>query len=331
MKKTLLWILIAVAVAALTGCGYILYRTSRTQPDLHFDNPTIPRAFFPHHNGTIELFEGSNFVVNTGVSYSSINRTTLEKLRGMGMDIEECSAPIFGRGDDGKLRTFTDYVKVTLPIGGYQLDVDSVYHTIYWRPTGEIINTVSDVNMIVTENNQVNQLGMDFLENFILEFQYYRKCIALRSRVEEDYQELGTMYSPRTFENFLGFGHRYYIDARVDNHEQHPFYLQSGMDYVSMKLPIGDTVIAKGNLNPDMFRSVEGPADIRLVKNAFVELGTRSGTHEVFYTPHFTAKYCINPLRYFTQDVAMDFSGGKIYLRPFAVLRYSHLQEDTEL
>lgn len=328
MKRLLISLSLFVVIV-LTMASFVLYRTMNTQGDLHFEDQSFPRAFFPMSRGMIEMFDSTLFLVDTGSSYSTINRSTLRKLKEMGMEIEQSNVPIFGRGSDNRMHWSTEHYIVTLPTAEYKLRYDSVSQKISWLPTGRIHNYIKNVSFAVTEDSVLNTLGMDILEDFILEYQYFRGALVLRTRVEENYQHLSDLSYPHNWENLYGSAHRYYVPISVDNGKFNSYLIDTGISRLCIKIPIGDSIKSKRTLADDSYHNGQRVDRVKTAPNAWVKMGRRAGSHSVYYAPYNVEGHSFNPLIFFNQDVAFDFKKQKMYLRPFALLGFPKLAEDS--
>lgn len=318
-----------LVAAALVATSFVLYSTINTQGELHFENDSSPRAFFPMSHGMIEMFDSTLFLVDTGSSFSTINRSTLERLKAMGMDVKYSSMPIIGRGNDNKMHVSTGHYTVTLPIAQYKLRLDSISRSILWLPTGQINNYIKNVNFVLTDDSNVNTLGMDILEDFILEYQYFRQALALRTKVEENYQELADLTYPILWENLYGSAHRYYIPISVDNGKTFEYLIDTGINRLCLKMPLDESLGSKRPLTLDRYFNGQSVDVVRSADDAWIKIGRRAGSHKVYYAPINVEARSFNPLLFFSQDAAFDFREKKIYLRPYAMLGFPRLPEDT--
>lgn len=312
----ILSILVALIVA---GVVFVLYTVNRTQPNLKFDDRSNTSVEVPLNNGVVELFQNGFFAIDTGASYSTINRSTLETLRNRGVEIEESHFPIIGRGVDGEFHIEPSHCVVTLPIDRYELTTDSL-RRIDWLPASGVANTISNVNFVVTDDDVPSTLGMDFLEKFVVGYQYFRQAIVFAEKVDEDYQFMCDIITPYTLNNMLGMGHRYNLSLSVDD-KAHEYFINSGLDNLSLKLPESDTIYSKRQLHDDVFRLRDNSmVSAKYVESAWVEIGNRAGGRKIFYSDNGMEQYAINPILFFRQDVVFDFPNRKVYLRPYADL-----------
>lgn len=321
-------ILVIAAVIVVIFIAMAFVRVSSSQGDLHYDDTSEPRAFFPRYGSMIEMFDNALFTIDTGSSYSEINPATVQKLRDMGLDVVEHNLPMIGSDSDGNTRLFTSYYEVTLPVERYNLNINGENGRIDWVPTGEIFNLIHNVKMAPAADGAVNRLGIDVLEHFVLEYQYFRDCMVIRTKVEENYEQLADMECPWTWDNLYECGHRYFVKAKVDQFEMTDYFINTGLDFFSMRLPIEDTIYCRRKMTPNLYHKSGSVDEARLVSDAWIEMGLRSGSHGLHFASAARETHAINPVRFFTQDVAMDFKKRKIYLRPFTNLYFHHTGAD---
>ncbi len=328
MKKGLV-ITTFIAAVIISAATVVLYNTFNTQGDLHFADQEHPRAFFPISNGLIEMFDSTLFMIDTGSNFSTINHKTLDRLKRMGMDIEYSHIPIIGRGKDNSIHISNGHYTVTLPVTEYKLRYDSASKSIHWLPTGRMANYIKGVNVVLTDDDQVNTLGMDVLEDFVLEYQYFRKALALRTIVEENYQELADLEYPISWDNLFGSAHRYYLPISVDNGKKYDYLIDTGISRLCLKMPIDDSLYSKRPLSMDNYHNGKVIEEVRLADKAWIKIGRRAGSHDVYYAPYNVESRSFNPILFFTQDAAFDFRKKKVYLRPYALLRFPTEEEDS--
>lgn len=318
MKRLTLILSIVVALI-VAGVVFVLYTVNRTQPRLMFDDRSNTTVEVPINNGVVELFQGGFFVIDTGCTYSTINRSTLDLLRKRGVKIEESHFPIIGRGLDGDFHVKTSHSVVTLPIDRFELTTDTLQR-IDWLPAGGVANTISNVNFVVVDDDLPCVLGMDFLERFVVGYQYFRQAVTFGEEVDDEFQYMGELESPSNLTNMLGMGHRYYLPAAID-YKPGTYFIDTGLDNLSIKLPQCDTIYSKRTLHDDVYRLRDNSlVSAKYTEHAWAEIGNRAGSRKIFYTDSGQDMYAINPLLFFRQDVVFDFAGRKIYLRPYADL-----------
>ncbi|MCH5345458.1 MAG: hypothetical protein J1E63_00015 [Muribaculaceae bacterium] len=328
--KRIMTVALLFVIAIVVAVGAIVVYSATSQKTLHFRDDTMPRALFPIKKGMVELFDTTLFRVDTGSNISIVTPSTLEKLQEMGMAVEKKYIPYILKDRYNRFRYYPTHYTVTLPLAEYKLAVDSASNSIRWLPTGKIANSIEGVNVVVDDDAAINTIGMNVLKNFILEYQYYRNALALRTRIDDNYQQLGDLSSPCNWNNLFGLGNRYYVKVSLNNHHSKPFLIDTGMNRLSIKIPIADTIYSKNPLVDDIYLAQHGVATaVKRDDNAWVKLGSRAGTRSLYYAPDDGEKYIINPLLFFYQDVVIDFADRKIYLRPYAKLKATDVMTDS--
>lgn len=314
-KRKIIWItvaLLAVIVATVVVTGH------NRQISLNLSERQV---VLPYENGVVRLFNGGLFAVDTGSSTSTITSDMLKRLRNMGMPVSDSYMPIIGHAPYSLgCNVSVHNYKVSLPVEEFRFAMDTVA-TSGWEPTGRIVSTIDNVEFVLDDSSEISVLGMDFLEHFVVEYCYSLNSLVLGHEVQDGYRYLAELKNHLLFYNMLGLEQRYYVEATIDD-ETSDFFLDTGLDFISMKLPYDDHVYSRRELYDNVFRTRDGRlSPIKYTDGAWVELGNRAGVRAVYYTNDGLEKYSLNPFTFFAQDVVFDFPGKKLYLRPFTIGR----------
>ena len=261
----------------------------------------------------VEIAPGLRFKFDTGADISSINEKDLEKLQKMGYNHRIINRPIAGRDGYGAHFFGTKRVIVNLPIGGYTIvsSADSCQSLVYsGKPTNELI----DVEFALTDK-ECSTFGLTLLQKFKQEFLFLPHAVTFHSSVPDFYQHVAGIETDTQLLDYIWPAKRPYLILNV-NQVPNIFFLDTGLQRTSVKMPTRDEFRSKNPLRSDSFRSMVHVYPAKVDDAAWVELGNRSGAKMICYYDNTEDDYQFNPLNLYSQDMFLDLEGKSLLFRP---------------
>lgn len=318
MKKFYISALVVVVIVALL-CGGCVMVTRSTQSDIALENrekaecDLMPLSGVPY---MLEVAPGVQFKFDTGADCSVLNVKDAERLRELGYEVNESFGPMMGRDGFGDYNCSLKRYTVTLPIGGYGVEIDSTGHESL-KYSGAPSAVLRNVDFLPTEDG-ISTLGIDVLSKFKVECVYRLGAVVFHDELPSGYNKFVDMQRNIHLTDFLWSPIRSYIIVSVN---QHPnlYLIDTGLQRAAIKKPSSQTRVNKHTLRRDTIHTMHHAYEAFVDDEAWVDCGTRSGTKKVFYYENSEDDYQINPLNVFQQDMVIDFENSGIYFRPTAL------------
>lgn len=313
-RKLILTITILVAVAAILF-GLICSLSSQT--DLTIDNPDGPLCTIPVSDSRlmVEVMPGLKFKLDTGSDISTISPSDLAFLDSLGYKATKSFYISPGRDGRGDMQVETTRYTLSLPIAEFRFQTDSL-GSVKAIPTGHIVNVIHNIDFVPSRTG-VSVLGIDFIEQFKLEFHYDTKSISLYRNVPEGYQKITEIEpSPSPIDKML-LGNRYYMTIKTER-KRDRYFIDTGIRNARIKLPARESIRSHRDLSDTIIVSTRGEFPGKIDNNAWLIFGDRAGSYQVCYYDNDEEEYAINPLNLFDQDIILDFEGNAMLLRPYS-------------
>lgn len=314
MKRRILIVLASVIV--LVCVAYAAVSMLSSQSNLRVEKTEGPLCLLPILSNLpeVELVPGIRFKLDTGSDLSTITEEDLARLDSLGFYAKESFYPVIGRDGNGKININTKRYTVSLPLLKYEIRTDSLgsrYGVGRWQDAN-IIHNVEFAPSVTGKS----VLGIDFLQKFRMEFQFNNRVIALYLDDPDGYITCTGLIPSKAPLNIPMLGKRYFVDFKVDGHEE-SFFLDTGIRDASIKMPIEEAVKSRGQLTTDTIVSALGSFPAKVSDKAIVSMGERIGLGTVYYCDNKEEPYAFNPFNLFLQDVLLDFPNRVLKLRPF--------------
>ncbi len=313
MKKSIIPILIVISVALIVY-GYLAAQSSQEymMPDRSYGKlGEMPIEGDPLY---ITIAPGLQFKIDTGCDLTTISEHDLALLDSLGYKAKKSFHFVLGRNIMGDIMMRTTRYTVDLPLYLYDTAVDSIGRVVN-TPIASSLNVLHNVDFVPSRTS-TSVIGIDFLEKFKVEYEYDSGLVALYLDDPEDYEPVADLYMSNSPVDAIWLGHRYYIDASVED-RSHGFFIDTGIRNVNLKLPVGELKYAGKKLLNDTVASFRGNYPATVDRNAWVAMGNRIGRGNAYYYDNDEEPYALNPFYLFDQDVVLDFPGKALKLRPY--------------
>lgn len=256
-------------------------------------------VFKPDHDGLIYTANGQAVTLDMGSRHSFITPETLRQLKENGYDAKEQQTLIFTTDQSGHYRIYTR--KVVMPV------------FLFANPDSADVVTFENVELLISDRDEGNILGMDFLERFVIERDKESKYITLLRNVPEGYEFVCDINGhDSTIGDFIGYSRRVYITLQVNDEDPQNYYFDTGRGIKSCQLvqPLKNVNRATSKVYVD---SVSG---LLTQDNCRVMIGNRMRFARVTYSDSLhTDKYSINPFKVFNRSIVMDLPNHKLYYK----------------
>lgn len=322
-RKITITIISVIFCAAVALTLWILCRDVDLQSEFSIDNHTdgISSLAFPlkGSGGVAELAPNLRFRFSSASTVSSINPSTLAYLREKGYSVDSVSSCFFARDAKGNL-SFVDQVYIVdFPLHNYTFSIDTALRRYSSVADPNPAKIVRRAKFVKAPEGTDNIIGSDIMSMYVMEYKYSHRSVRFHKRVPENYDSIGSIHKGSGPLEWLGTGHRWFVDISVD-HNPHTFLINTSLRGVNMKMPLSDSPEDKDSHNMvnmvypsrDFSNYYEGMID----PDAWIIYGTRTGTRQIYYFDSHGARYQMNPMIFFKQDVVFDFINGHYYLHP---------------
>lgn len=310
VKKTILIsTYILVGIVALAALTYIFLGTRTSQQEMSidrtegmlFDAPLVSEA------GFVTVAPGLRFRIDTGSDMSYITPEDLALLESMGYKVEKKFYPAIGRNTLGNFDYAITRYRVDFP--AYCWSDDSIP-----QPIEDTKNVFHNVDFAVSPTD-FSVLGIDFLENFMLEHRVNTNTIALYKELGPmDYEQCQVIERKMSPMLWPLMGHRYYINMAV-SHDANSYFIDSGMRTAFMKRPMSDIDNSITNYVDTTMSSFVGVFPAKLDVNTMIQVGTRQGQTGVFYYDSKEEPYATNPMNMLGYNMVIDFPNRRLLFR----------------
>lgn len=309
-KKIILW---SAASIVVLFASTILFFSSRTsQNDLIADRNqgVLGELLLDSMPQYVIIRPGLRFKLDTGADFSSITERDLHFLDSLGYKAKKSNYTILGRNGRGDIKLHTKRYTLPLPFYMWDTTIDSLGQ-IHQEINYNAVNVLRNVDFAPAET-EYSVLGIDFLEKFIVEYRASEKMMAFYFDVPDGYEFSESLYTSSSPLYWPFLGHRYYLDAYVDN-VKNSYFLDTGIQHAFVHRPMSDAPKYDSNLVPDTIYSLRGKYPALADKRAWLKIGDREGMATVYYYDNDEEDYAINPLNTFENiNVLFNFPGKKI-------------------
>lgn len=319
MKKGVLISLIIPIALIFAAASVFIILDATVQRNIHLDSGCEKAGPFPLRGSSadLEIAPGLVFRVSSVSSLSAITPETLEKLKEMGCKVDSSSTVIFGRDMRANIRMITKLYIVDLPFATYDYYLDTLAnHRVDRVVASHPLQYIRDMEFVPAMEGDPNSFGIDFLENFTLEYNYGNAAMAFHVEPPVDFERCGDMTPGYGLRDLIGTGNRYYVDMKID-HEPYRFLVNTSLLRVPVKLSLNNLSRQNNHTQTTTVKNVYSQElDAVLDRNAWCEFGNRAGGRKVFFYNDVADTYEINPALFFHQDLLLDFRRNGIYLHP---------------
>ena len=303
-------LIVFVSLIVVMAALVVFFGTRTSQDKLYADDYNGEVAALPI-DGTpmfVTVAPGLRFRVDTGSDVSCITEQDLEVLRSMGYVATESFYPLLGRNSLGDSRLYTKRYRVDVPFCRYECQTDTFGNRTY-RMNSSVVNVFHNVDFVPASADH-STLGIDFLENFILEYRHKDHLLLLHRDMPDGYEPCVDMQVSRSPWNWMRVGHRYHIDMSLD---QNPadFFVDTGMRHAYVKAP-RSRIPQHKDLDSYQMSTYRGNHEARIDPAGWLAIGDREGPAIVYYYDNGEEDYSFNPLNIKDMDVVVDFIGNRL-------------------
>ena len=298
-RRKLLWMLVTLVFAGIfvycLGVYQVVHFNSQMEiPETGRNHVTT----FKLYNGELRTAGGVKFYLDMGSRHNFITPATLRDLHAHGCKLRERPTLVLTVDPDGKQQIFLRKVSLNLELP------DSL------STSGR--TEIRNVEMFISDEEDGNILGMDFLERFCVECKVPSHEISLYRYAPDDYVQLTRLraHGPTIFDR-LGYSKFFCFTMRVNDEESHNYYLDTGrtMRNLALVQPARDTLRASTRLkfNPEIGAPVQ--------PRCRIHVADRLKFGDVAYADELSQHdYTINPFVFFSQDFVVDFPQKRIMM-----------------
>ena len=317
MKRLLTIITLIVVVLGITA--YIVVSDSFSQKALTIEGNHIGEFPICGPESQIEISPGFTFKLSTTSSVSRVTQSTLEWLRSRGCVVDSSYRFMIGNDDAEGMKFSTSIYRVNLPITSYRFYFDSIAGRMAWKHApASSPSYINNVDVVVTSPEEGNTLGVDFLRQFVMEYNHANSSITFHNEMPAGYELLGTFRASHRLKDLLSVNPRYFVDIKVD-HEPYAFLMNTGMNGIALKLPVERLATSENVRSPyeEIIYLAGKRYEATVDQSAWIEMGNRAGSRRIHLFRGKDAEFEINPLVFFDQDMVIDFKNHSMYLRPY--------------
>ncbi len=287
--------------------GLIFFATRASQTNIIVANPNGCIGEMPINNQLqlVELRPGLCFRIDTGSDFSTITEHDLAVLDSLGFKYERHFYPVMGRDGRGDMKFETERFTVTLPLYMWKMKADSAGPYRYECQYGSM-NTLKNVDFVPSRTG-FSVLGIDFLENFKVEFRSKEKMLALYLDTPSGYENSTTLKPKKTLLNILTLSRRYYIEMMVDG-DVNDYFLDTGIQHAFVKRPSDDLTPDGKHIAKDYIQSLRGRYAALADPDGWLKIGNREGKAKINYYDNDEEDYAVNLFNMFRDvDMLLDF------------------------
>ncbi|MDE6146220.1 MAG: hypothetical protein K2O38_06280 [Muribaculaceae bacterium] len=256
-------------------------------------------TFRPDEQGLIYTTTGQPVTIDMGSRHCFITTATLTNFKRCGYPATEYPTLILTSDQSGHYRIYTR--KVVMPI------------ILFVHPDTTEIVRFENVELLISDKEEGNVIGMDFLERFVIERDVDTGEIALLRNVPQNYTYVCDINSrDSSIGDIIGYSRRMYIPLRVNDDEPQNYYMDTGRGIRSCELvqPVKNISKATSNVYADP------ETGMMTQDNCRVMIGNRMRFARVTYSDTLhTDQYSINPFKIFNRSIALDLPNRKLYYR----------------
>ena len=315
MKKKVAYTLLALL--ALGGLAIALLRHNRStiQTNLSFDKDVTTIGYFPIVNGLITTSRDMSFLVDTDSGVSQLAAGDVALLKAQGARVDSTMMPVMWRDNTNSMRMSTKVYTVDLPIMAWE-PYYGLDGSIYYHRTDSVVNVIHNFNF-VPASGRTSVIGFNFLKRFIVEYRAAENTIAFHTRQPEGYEPIIPITEQKDAMSIMGCTGLPRIQLDI-NGQSKDFVIDTSLDLVHVKMPEADTVYANDKIVKRVMLT-DGGKVVRVLssRNARARVGSRVGKVTVSYYDYADHDYSVNPFRFTSQDVLLDFPGHNFCYHAF--------------
>lgn len=311
MKKRNL-ILCILAVCLVGALAWFNHAARSMQSDLTYTNENQLVCSQPVIDGMVKPFADVTFDINSESEVSTITPATIAKLRARGCRVDSSFYPMLWRDNTSTLRLSTKRYTVDFPVEGWAW-ADSTMTAV--NHNGNVEMTFKNVDFVPSVGD-LDILGLDFLDNFAMEYRVNEHEMTLFTEVPAGYVQAASLTQPFTIYSLLGCPGQYFVDVDFDGFSQ-DYIIDTSLSDVHVKMPMSDTIYIRGPFTDVIATSDNGvPYKAKNTKSGLSSIGNRVGNVSVNFYSDGSAQYAINPFRFTVQDIVIDFKENRFCYRP---------------
>lgn len=296
-----LTVILAVFVGVYAAGVYQIYHFNSEMVIPEGDDNVIVKLH-PDKDGFIYTANGQQVTIDMGSRHCFITSETLNQLKESGYDAREQQTLIYTTDPAGRYRIYTR--KVVMPV------------YLFCRPDTDAVVAFNGVELLISDTEEGNVLGMDFLEQFVIERNNNDNSISLLRNVPEGFTFVCDINShDSTIGDLIGYSRRVYIPLQVNDEAPQNYYFDTGRGIRSCELvqPLKNVNKATSKVYVDTL------TELMTQDNCRVFIGNRMRFARVTYSDSLhTDEYSINPFRVFNRSIVMDLPNRKLYYKRVA-------------
>lgn len=291
-----LFVVLAVIIGVYGAGIYQIYHFNSKMEIPEGDDNLIVRLQ-PDEKGFVYDAFGCPVTIDMGSRHSFITPETLAYLKGLGYDAQEQQTLLYTTDQSGHYRIYTR--KVVMPVKF--LTDSTATDTIAFR----------HVELLISNREEGNLLGMDFLERFVIAHNKETGAISLMRSVPTDVAFVSDLNGhDSAIGDLFGYSRRVYLSLVVNDEAPQNYYLDTGRGMSSCALVQPKKNISKAT-TPVRLDTLTG---MMTQENCRVQIGDRMRFARVTYSDSLhTDDYSINPFTALNRNVVLDLPDKKLY------------------
>lgn len=300
-NNRLLKIILPIIALILGAYGIEIWQIRQLNTSLEFPpatSDTLAR-FELANDCTFKSITGSKVYFDMGSRHSFIQQKVYDKLHSIDYPMEETGVLIYTTDNDGRRKFFTKKVRLDIHIPNPAMP-DSIY-------------ILKNVDLLVSDGEYDNLIGMDVLRHMVLEHIDSANEIRLYRSIPSGYTEVCDINMHNSiWSSMCSTNRRASINLVVNDEAPTKYYFDTGGDMRRFDL-VQPLSMLRGATSAV---HVDPETGLMMQEHCRVSFGNRLKYSSVVYADSLhTDKYSVNPLKLFDQDIVIDFPGGKLYTR----------------
>lgn len=298
-RKIILSVLCLLLVVA-GAYAYSVWQLSRLNTSFYFmDTPgNLIGSFSVGESNVIHQPSGNDVTFALGSRHSFIAHDDAVRLKELGYPVKFSNTLILTTAPTGQYHIYTQKVK---------LDVTFINPSL---PDSAFV--IHDVELLVRPDGTRNVIGMDILSKMVIERLWPENIVNLYKEVPPSYYEVSPIkFHDSTLGNYVRLNGRASIPLSVNDEEPRDYYLVTADKMWNYEIvqPKKNRLLATTPVEWDSIKGVYVQSRCR------VNFGNRLRYSSVVYSDDVhSARYVINPLRFFDQDFVLDMPGRRLMI-----------------
>ncbi len=313
MKKKIVISLVVLIVALVTLGVLISLQCRSFQSNARFSEGTTS-AYYPINGGMITVAPDIRLCFDSASPVTAISKADLEKFKALGVKVDSISTIFLGFSSAHRLRIVNRIYRISLPAPAFDVDPTRSPCTAF-SPDYSSEGRIIDVDFVPSIDN-TSRLGMDFIKKFVVEYSWATGMIVLHDAVPQGFQKFSDFKEEISIaDKILSPGGQYFLEMEVDG-RPNEFLVDTSISRITINVPEDDGVRARVSMS-DPFLIRNKYVSAMREPDQLVMIGSSAKYQDIHRSNAVDRgeRYFCNPLNMFVNDIVLDFSDKKLYLR----------------